>query len=199
MLVLGIDTSGTEIAVALCRDGAQLQLRQQAQARQQGELLLSLIEDVLQAASCKLTDVKAIAVVTGPGSFTGLRLGIAAALGLARAQSIAVCGYDRFTLFTPLLPEPTALVFESLRAELYVQLPGTAPSMLTAEQIAQQWQGQVAGDGAAKLPTQQQVALPVGAALAAQAATRDLNVGRALPVATPYYLRAPDVTFPVAK
>jgi tRNA threonylcarbamoyladenosine biosynthesis protein TsaB len=199
MFVLGLDTSGTEIAVVLCQSGAPVQQRVQAQARQQGELLLTLVDDVLHKANCDLADLAALAVVTGPGSFTGLRLGLAAALGLARAKNIPVTGYDRFSLFAPTHLTPTALVFESLRTELYVQLPGMAPQMLTPEQITALWQGPVAGDGAVKLPAHSQVALPLGAELVAKAATRALQAGQALPVATPYYLRPPDVTMPVAR
>ncbi len=199
MLTLGIDSSGLLLTVALCRTGEVVASRSVEQRRQQGEVLLALVDECLVQAKSELGDLAALAVVTGPGSFTGLRLGIAASLGLARSLNCALTGYDRFTLLRT--PE-TALVFESLRADVFVQIPGHEPQMLLPADILSRWPGAVAGDGVAKLmaldPARPVAPLPLAAELAAQKVYADLQAKRELPPATPYYLRAPDVTFPAA-
>ena len=70
------------------------------------EYLLSSLEELLGEASISVADIGRIAVSLGPGSFTGLRIGIASALGLARALGCEIVG-------VPLLPAMLALVENS--------------------------------------------------------------------------------------
>lgn len=195
MLVLGLDTSGLQLAVVLLRDGALAAQASYAERREQGEVLLPLIDDCLKQANSQLADIKAVAVVTGPGSFTGLRLGLAAAQGLVRVLSCPAAGYDRFSLMRQALQDkPVAIVLDSLRAELFVQFPGTQPQMLTPEQIAALWSGPITGDGVSQLPGRTIVDLPKAAELAARQIAIDMASGKKLLPLQPFYLRAPDVT-----
>ncbi len=92
MRVLAIDTSGDVGAVALTEDGALRAAIQARVAHRHGETLLPHVERVLALASCRIEDVELLAVGLGPGSFTGLRIGIATAKGLALATRRPMVG-----------------------------------------------------------------------------------------------------------
>jgi len=197
MYWLGIDTSGVELCVCLLADDVVQFRKTYGERRQQGDVLFPLIDEALASAELTLQDLAGLAVVTGPGSFTGLRLGLAAAQGLARASALKVAGYDRFTLLRGALAgQPAAIVLDSLREELFVQLPDQAPAMLTASDIAAQWPGPVCGDGAGLIEGRPVLEVPDAAALAARQMAKDVVSGAALPPLLPCYMRAPDITSP---
>lgn len=91
MRALGIDTATAIASVGLVTDAAAV-LRQQPMASSHARTLLPLIDEVLAAAGVALSDVDLLAVSIGPGSFTGLRIGLAMAKGLALASGIPVVG-----------------------------------------------------------------------------------------------------------
>lgn len=88
-LHLVLDTSGARCLAALVEAGEGgiriLCVRDEPMARGHAEALLPLIDDVFRHLRLAPRDIDAIAVVTGPGSFTGIRVGVAAARGLALA------------------------------------------------------------------------------------------------------------------
>ena len=97
MLLLAIDTAGPDCAVALARSGAggaEILVRASERiGRGHAERLMPMIEAALRrSASVDFADLDRIAVTTGPGSFTGVRVGIAAARGLALALDIPAVG-----------------------------------------------------------------------------------------------------------
>jgi tRNA threonylcarbamoyl adenosine modification protein YeaZ len=95
-LVLGIDTS-TQVAVGLARDGEVIDAMWAGDSRSHVELLMPTIEALLRRSAVTLAQVSAIAVGMGPGPFTGLRVGIAAAEMLAGVGGIPlrrVCSLD---------------------------------------------------------------------------------------------------------
>src|SRR5690606_16493325 len=87
MIVLAIDTAGVDCSAALYdgETGRMLAAVTDMIGKGHAERLMSLIDEALAQASLELTDVDRIAVVIGPGSFTGIRVGVAAARGLALA------------------------------------------------------------------------------------------------------------------
>ncbi|MDX1386546.1 MAG: tRNA (adenosine(37)-N6)-threonylcarbamoyltransferase complex dimerization subunit type 1 TsaB [bacterium] len=92
MKILALDTSGPTQSVALLHGE---ELRQETQVPQNSshtETLLPTIETLLQRASWSLKDLELLAVTVGPGSFTGLRIGLATVKGLSRAHSIPAVG-----------------------------------------------------------------------------------------------------------
>jgi tRNA threonylcarbamoyladenosine biosynthesis protein TsaB len=94
-LVLGIETSGLPGSVALCRGGACLleSLLEEA-PRRHAQTLVSRIGLMLREADRKVREVEAVAVSIGPGSFTGLRVGIVCAKTLAYATGCRLAAVD---------------------------------------------------------------------------------------------------------
>lgn len=92
MLVLAIDTAMAVCSVALCRDAEVLGQQTREMNRGQSEALMPMIEQVMSAAGESMKALDLIAVTRGPGAFTGLRIGLAAARGLSLALGIPCLG-----------------------------------------------------------------------------------------------------------
>ncbi|KAA6184690.1 tRNA (adenosine(37)-N6)-threonylcarbamoyltransferase complex dimerization subunit type 1 TsaB [Thiohalocapsa marina] len=91
MRLLAIDTSGSACSAALSIDGVISQRLEHA-PRRHGELILSMMDDLLRAQGLAVTDLDALAFAHGPGSFTGLRIAAAVAQGTAFAAELPVIG-----------------------------------------------------------------------------------------------------------
>jgi len=92
VLILAFDTATPAVTVAL-HDGARVLAQESAvDARRHGELLAPLVGRVLAAAGFRPADLESIAVGTGPGPYTGLRVGLVTARVLGSALAIAVDG-----------------------------------------------------------------------------------------------------------
>lgn len=85
MKVLGIETATTVCGVAIAEDGTVLAQAEIEERRVHAEKLLTLIDDVLREAHSPLREMDGIAVSIGPGSFTGLRIGLSVGKGLVFA------------------------------------------------------------------------------------------------------------------
>lgn len=88
--ILAIDTSSAWCSVALSLDGSPPLVRHQQVSAGASQLLLPWVDELLSEASTKLSQLDAIAIGTGPGAFTGVRLGIAVVQGLASAAKLPV-------------------------------------------------------------------------------------------------------------
>ena len=95
-LILGIDTTGPADSVALVRGEHILATLSLRQLPTSSRPLLRLIDGVCSQADCRLDEVTAIAVTVGPGAFTGLRVGLATAHGLALAYHKPLVGCTAF-------------------------------------------------------------------------------------------------------
>src|SRR5688500_4019079 len=89
--VLAVDTSGARASVAVLL-GTGAMTRQGRPGDQASVSLHALLADVLDAAGLTVRDVRLLAAVRGPGSFTGLRVGLAAVSGLSLATGVAAKG-----------------------------------------------------------------------------------------------------------
>ena len=90
MTLLAIDTSSAYASVALFDGGSVLAEKTWHARRRHDDHLFPAIDELLSLAEVPRTKLTRVAVATGPGSFTGLRLGIAAAEGMARASGAAL-------------------------------------------------------------------------------------------------------------
>jgi tRNA threonylcarbamoyladenosine biosynthesis protein TsaB len=96
MLILSLDTTTRAGSCALMRDERVLREHSSDTSREQAERLPGELAAVLERESVALQDVDAFAVATGPGSFTGLRVGIATMQGLAMATGRPLIGVSAF-------------------------------------------------------------------------------------------------------
>lgn len=88
MKVLGIETSALSASAALTENGKVLSEAYINIGLTHSQTLMGLIDDCLKSAGTAISDIDAIAVASGPGSFTGIRIGIATAKGLAEPNNI---------------------------------------------------------------------------------------------------------------
>ena len=84
-LILNIETATTLCAVAIAKDGQMLACKETNQGYTHAENLTPFIQEVMQQAGCQFHELDAIAVSRGPGSYTGLRIGVSTAKGLCFA------------------------------------------------------------------------------------------------------------------
>ncbi len=128
MTLLALDTASAACSVALWRDGVAAR-RHKVIGRGHAEALMPMIAEVLDEAGVGYDALDAVAAAVGPGSFTGIRTGLAAARGLALALAIPGIGVSSLaaaasTARSALAPNAgrTLLVaLETKRADLYVQ------------------------------------------------------------------------------
>ena len=85
MLTLAFESSAKAASVALCRDGALLSQYSQCSGLTHSRTLLPMAEDLLKNAELSMADINLFAVAHGPGSFTGIRIGVSTVKGLAWA------------------------------------------------------------------------------------------------------------------
>ena len=219
--LLAFDAAGRGCSAAVWRNGAVLAAERAAMARGQAERLVPMIESVLAAAGVEHAVLDALAVTTGPGAFTGVRIGLATARGYALALSIPAIGIGSLrAIAAGTDPAERAgrsvlVLIDAKRADVYAQAfhpdlsPAGDPMAVTADTLdAALPPGPLllAGDGDA------------GAEAALRAAGRDLHRSSApaladpgtiahlaaeqplpdrdAPPPRPVYLRPPDVTWP---
>ncbi len=92
MIVLGLDTASAVGGVALLEEAGGIRSRDLGERGRHAESVVPAAEALLAHAGCGWEDVALVAVDVGPGSFTGIRVGVAAALGLAAARGAPVAG-----------------------------------------------------------------------------------------------------------
>ncbi|OEU85278.1 tRNA threonylcarbamoyladenosine biosynthesis protein TsaB [Streptomyces abyssalis] len=212
MLLLALDTATPAITVALYdTDGDRLlAASDQTDARRHGELLLPSVDRVLREAGRPLRDVDRVVVGTGPGPYTGLRVGLATAESFGAALGIPVLGMCTLDgiAYASGLEVPFVVATDARRKEVYwarysdartrlgdpaVDRPGELPAEITALPAV--------GAGARLYEetfTGLRTDLPLdssAAALACLAAER-LAKGEEFPPPRPLYLRRPDARVP---
>ena len=190
--ILAFDTSAAHCAAALLFPERVI-LRHEPMEKGQAERLIPLLEEVLAEGGIGWPDLKALAVGIGPGNFTGVRISVAAARGLALGLDIPAVGVTRLEALALGLPRPLRVIEDARRGEVYVQdftNAGPGPARLaTADSVEPlaNVTGSAAGDGA--LPA----AMPLAEAIARIAATRAASPQ---PRPAPFYLRGADAAPP---
>ena len=190
--ILAFDSSAAHCAAALLLPDRVI-LREEAMDKGQAERLMPMLEDLLADAGIGWADLKALAVGTGPGNFTGVRIAVAAARGLALGLGIPAVGVTALEAAAYGLPRPLRVAQDARRGEGYVQDflesgPGDAcivPVGLDASPFPVT--GSAAGD-AGLTP-----AMPLAEAIARIGAARALTPN---PRPAPFYLRGADAAPP---
>ena len=93
-LILHIETATTVCSVALAKDGVLLALKEYNGDYSHSENLTLFIEDVFKKSNLKISDIDAVAVSIGPGSYTGLRIGVSTAKGLCYSLNKPLIGIE---------------------------------------------------------------------------------------------------------
>lgn len=195
--ILAFDTSAAHCAAALllpapqntCRVVQRLELMEKGQA----ERLVPMLEEVLAEGGIGWSDLKALAVGTGPGNFTGVRIAVAAARGLALGLGIPALGVTRLEALAFGLPRPLRVIEDARRGEVYVQdfkEDGPGPATLAVTDTAEPLSN---ATGSAAGPDALPAAMPIAEAIARIAA---LRAGHPQPRPAPFYLRGADAAPP---
>lgn len=119
--LLYIDTSAAVATVALSADGNIKAIRKHDNANEQAAVLNSMIDNVLTEASLSLDHIDAICVCAGPGSYTGLRVGLSTAKGIAYVKDIPLMLFNRLDLLAwgQDKQEPFAIALKARNGEYF--------------------------------------------------------------------------------
>jgi tRNA threonylcarbamoyladenosine biosynthesis protein TsaB len=220
--LLAIETTGSACSAALMRDGVVVAHKRHELRHGHAEVLLPMIDHVMAEAGLTAGVLEVVAAALGPGGFTGIRVGLAAAHGIALAAGAVTVGISSFEAVAAgaaSRDEHALLVaLDSRRDDLYVQLfaPRSSAPLAPAQSLAPADLAdriaaiaghpplRVAGDAAtaaAQALAQSGIATAlIDAAPDAQgvavAALGRLRRGETAAPLHPFYLRPPDVTVP---
>ncbi len=129
--LLAFDTSAAHCAAALFCDGRVVATHVDEMARGQAEHLMPMLEEFLGQKDKTWSDLTRIGVGIGPGNFTGIRISVSAARGLALGLDVPAVGISTLDALHHLHPGQTVAV-TAPRDMIYAQFPGAAPSLITA-------------------------------------------------------------------
>ena len=148
--ILNIETATKNCSVALALEGKTIVCREISDAGySHAEKLHVFIEEVLQEAAVTFQDLKAIAVSQGPGSYTGLRIGVSAAKGLCFALGIPLIAVDTLQslasqvtqtdgLIVPMLDARRMEVYSAIFNSKHENIRGIEAEIITTESFADQ-------------------------------------------------------------
>lgn len=200
MKLLSLDTSDNFVSVAVLSEDKVLSSFCEQMERGQAECLIPVISDTLLKAGVDMKDLDAIAVSVGPGSFTGVRIGLATARGLGLALDKPVWGVTCFEMAAFGIDEKIKVALDTRRGDYYVQtfengLPVDEPSILSSDDMKQSLPFACAGNGA------EQIKQDIGCQVVLSTQTPAVAIGKIalsrqnnpLP-ALPLYLREADVS-----
>lgn len=127
-MIFVINTSGTGLEFVLDGHHKAVMVEKQSVA------LPVAAEEFLAECGAKWTDITAIGVIIGPGSFTGIRMGIAYAKGLAMGLNIPVIGINAFELYLAATPDAFVAI-DSGRGDFFVASAKHAPCTMGIEEV----------------------------------------------------------------
>lgn len=121
--ILNIETATKNCSVSLAKNGETILCKEIAeQGYSHAEKLHVFIEEILKESSIRVTDLKAIAVSKGPGSYTGLRIGVSTAKGLCYALEIPLISVDTLQVMAKQVSVENGLIIpmiDARRMEVY--------------------------------------------------------------------------------
>ena len=199
MIILAIDTATGPCSAAVWKDGRVAAYCENAKPVMQSASLMGLIEDALKQSGTSYQDLTAVACTVGPGSFTGIRVGLAAARAIAFACKIPGLGFTTLDVLAHGAKDgthPITAVLNAGKGEYYVQYYDAAANAISDAALASPESigvkdTRVAGN----VPlANTNITFPRADLLAALAAAQ----ADAL-MLTPFYIREPDAKLPSKK
>lgn len=214
-MLLAMDTAQAACSAAvLSAEGTVLVSAFEEMSRGHAERLVPMIGEVLAAADVAMTDLTRVATTVGPGTFTGLRVGLAVARGYGVALDVPVIGVTTLEALAatarlqhPDLASPLVAIIDARRSEVYVQHFAADGSPLT-DPVRQSVDAALAdlptgdfaviGTGQGFVTEAAPLAHPLGTLAPDAQAVGHLALKRPIPAAPPeaLYLRAPDAKLP---
>ena len=166
--ILGLDSTGPACSAAVLAEGGNvLGHTFQPVSRGHAEVLMPVVTATMAAAGLDFSALAGLAVSVGPGSFTGVRAGLAAARGLALASGLPLVGVSSFEAIALGVPGPRSeplllVVLDTKRRDFYAEAYGSA--------------GEIVLRGAVRRPEELHAVLPQGAVLVAGDATEPASM-----------------------
>lgn len=152
MRVLALDAALARCSAAVVADQNAVALRQENASRGHAALLPVMAEAVLDEARLRASDLDLVAVTVGPGSFTGIRAGLALAHGIGRAANVPVVGVTVGEALADSLPHLGARelwsVVDSRRNRIFLERDGTTIAIALADVPRPSGKIALAGDAA---------------------------------------------------
>ena len=139
MKILALESSAKAASVAIWEDGALLARYYQASGLTHSRTLLSMTEAILKNTELSLDKIDGIAAAKGPGSFTGIRIGLAAAKGLAWSSGKGLCGVSTLEAMAYMIRDDRYVicpVMDARRNQVYNALfscTGSRPERITED------------------------------------------------------------------
>lgn len=210
MIVLSVDTAHAACSTCVFDTEMNRALSHVSEPMQRGhaERLTGMVSEAISSAGVSYADIDRLAACSGPGTFTGVRIGLAFVRGLAVVLKVPAVGITTFAALADRCRDATAdrdvwVVQDARRGEVYLQgfgrdgkpvHPASVLSVAAAEKLLSDKAGMVVGSGA------RLVALPLGLAVADTGGIPDVATIARLAAhvtdtdtpAVPFYLRAPD-------
>ncbi len=218
MKILSIDTSHGICSTALAENGKLISVKTDPEPSRQAERLFLNIDDILKENQLTYIDINAIAADIGPGSFTGVRIGLAATRGIALAANIPVIGVTGFEALVYAakhqgIIDDLLVVLDARRGQVFAQFfsndANSEELLLDYSEITEILPNKnitIIGDGAALVePILQNhninysvidnLKIP-DAGMVAMAAFEKINSGNYSKNPAPLYIRKPDAKLP---
>ena len=134
-LILAFDTSAAHCAAALLSGDRVLARVAEAMPRGQAERLMGLLHEVLSGSGHDWRDLDAIGVGIGPGNFTGIRISVSAARGLALGLGVPAYGVDGFAARRRI--SPGLATVPATQGRLYVDMGDAQPALMLREEAGE--------------------------------------------------------------
>jgi len=129
-IILAFDTSAAHCAAALLRGDEIVTTRVEEMSKGQAERLMPLLEEILSEADLSWKDLTALGVGIGPGNFTGIRISVSAARGLALGLEIPAVGVSGFEVAALGAEDDQLPAIPAPRDHVYVEAPDQDPALM---------------------------------------------------------------------
>lgn len=203
-IILSLDTTAAHSAAALLSGDIVLAHAFEPMIKGQAERLMVMVQELLDGQNLTPADLSAVAVCTGPGNFTGIRIAVSAARGLALSLGIPAIGVSRLEALAHGIQTPVICLLDARQGTVFVQKFGDVAStqdavVIQRDDIAHHCGGMaivaLSDDVLSKtLPNAHFIAADQIVINVAQASAALLDQDPPLPA--PMYIRAPNAALP---